>query len=258
MKFTEQQKLTKAEQERVSALLEKCREKEPFTLTFPMNEPEITYFLAEEEDSSLRGILALCRFSDTQYEILAFTDPDCRRQGVFTKLWSSAKVSLPGETGAGHVEVRTAVDDACLDAKQALLASGAKFRVEELEMRGGTEKAAEGAANDYAFRKTAKPDSDGAFCYEAADKVTRQSVFRSYIIPFSPERCFLLRLSVRKDLKGKGIGSRVFPEFMRVLSKEGYRTVTMQVSGANPAAVRLYEKAGFEITRSLKYYELPL
>ena len=45
---------------------------------------------------------------------------------------------------------------------------------------------------------------------------------------------------------------------MHVLSKEGYRTVTLQVSGANAAAVKLYEKAGFEIIRSLIYYELPL
>ena len=257
MKYTEQNKLTKAQQEQVKTLLDRCREKENFSLSFPMHEPQTKFFLAEDEDGTVRGALALCRFSSSEYEILAFTDPDLRRQGIFKKLWDSARMTLPGNTEES-VQVRAAAEEVCLDAAEALKALGARFRSEELEMRGSTETASEGAENDYAFRKTAKPDQDGAICYEAADKTTRESVFRSYVIPFAEDRCFILRVSVRKGLEGKGIGSRVFPEFMRVLSKEGYHTVTLQVSGANAAAVKLYEKAGFEIIRSLKYYELPL
>ena len=257
MKYTEQNKLTKAQQEQVKTLLDRCRSKENFSLSFPMHEPQTKFFLAEEEDGTIRGALALCRFSSSEYEILAFTDPDLRRQGIFKKLWDSARMTLPRNTEE-PVQVRAAAEEVCLDAAEALKALGARFRSEELEMRGSTETASEGAGNDYAFRKTAKPDQDGAICYEAADKTTRESVFRSYVIPFAEDRCFVLRVSVRKGLEGKGIGSRVFPEFMRVLSKEGYHTVTLQVSGANAAAVKLYEKAGFEIIRSLKYYELPL
>ena len=257
MKYTEQNKLTKAQQEQVKTLLDRCRSKENFSLSFPMHEPQTKFFLAEEEDGTIRGALALCRFSSSEYEILAFTDPDLRRQGIFKKLWDSARMTLPGNTEE-PVQVRAAAEEVCLDAAEALKALGARFRSEELEMRGSTETASEGAGNDYAFRKTAKPDQDGAICYEAADKTTRESVFRSYVIPFAEDRCFILRVSVRKGLEGKGIGSRVFPEFMHVLSKEGYQTVTLQVSGANSAAVKLYEKAGFEIIRSLKYYELPL
>ena len=257
MKYTEQNKLTKAQQEQVKTLLDRCREKENFSLSFPMHEPQTKFFLAEEEDGTIRGALALCRFSSSEYEILAFTDPDRRRQGIFKKLWDTARVSLPADTGE-PVKVQVAAEEACLDAAEVLKALRARFRTEELEMRGSTEKASEGAANDYAFRKTAKPDQDGAICYEAADKTTRESVFRSYVIPYAADRCFILRVSVRKGLEGKGIGSRVFPEFMRVLSKEGYHTVTLQVAGANAAAVKLYEKAGFGITRSIKYYELPL
>ena len=257
MKYTEQNKLTKAQQEQVKTLLERCRSKENFSLSFPMHEPQTKFFLAEDEDGTVLGALALCRFSSSEYEILAFTDPEHRRQGIFKKLWDSARMTLPGNTEE-PVQVRAAAEEVCLDAAEALKALGARFRSEELEMRGSTETASEGAGNDYAFRKTAKPDQDGAICYEAADKTTRESVFRSYVIPFAEDRCFILRVSVRKGLEGKGIGSHVFPEFMHVLSKEGYRTVTLQVSGANAAAVKLYEKAGFEIIRSLKYYELPL
>ena len=257
MKYTEQNKLTKAQQEQVKTLLDRCRSKENFSLSFPMHEPQTKFFLAEDEDGTVRGALALCRFSSSEYEILAFTDPDLRRQGIFKKLWDSARMTLPGNTEK-PVQVRAAAEEVCLDAAEALKSLGARFRSEELEMRGSTETASEGAGNDYAFRKTAKPDQDGAICYEAADKTTRESVFRSYVIPFAEDRCFILRVSVRKGLEGKGIGSRVFPEFMRVLSKEGYHTVTLQVSGANAAAVKLYEKAGFEIIRSLEYYELPL
>ena len=257
MKYTEQNKLTKAQQEQVKTLLDRCREKENFSLSFPMHEPETKFFLAEDEEGAVRGALALCRFSSSEYEILAFTDPDLRRHGIFKKLWDSARMTLPGNTEE-PLQVRAAAEEVCLDAAEALKSLGARFRSEELEMRGSTETASEGAGNDYAFRKTAKPDQDGAICYEAADKTTRESVFRSYVIPFAEDRCFILRVSVRKGLEGKGIGSRVFPEFMRVLSKEGYHTVTLQVSGANTAAVKLYEKAGFEIIRSLEYYELPL
>ena len=55
MKYTEQNKLTKAQQKEVKTLLDRCREKESFSLSFPMHEPHTKFFLAEDEDGTVRG-----------------------------------------------------------------------------------------------------------------------------------------------------------------------------------------------------------
>ena len=103
----------------MKTLLDRCRSKENFSLSFPIHEPQTKFFLAEDEDGTVRGALALCCFSSTEYEILAFTDPDLRRQGIFRQLWDSARMTFPGNTEEA-VKVRVAVDEACLDAAEAL------------------------------------------------------------------------------------------------------------------------------------------
>lgn len=259
MKYAEQKKLTKVQQDKVRALLEKCREYEAFSLSFPMHEANTLYFLAEQEDGSVAGALALCRFDSGNYEILAFTDPELRRQGIFTHLWKTAKNTLPGPSAVtGTVSVQAAVEEVCGDAQKVLEKMGAQLASTELEMTGDPARASEGAANDFHFRKTANRGTDGTICYEAIDRNTNKAVFRSFILPLSKEKCYIHHVAVHKGLEGQGIGGRVFPEFMGILNAEGFKTVALQVSASNQRAVKMYEKAGLQISCALKYYSLPL
>ena len=54
------------------------------------------------------------------------------------------------------------------------------------------------------------------------------------------------------------MGSELFPQFLGLLKKLGYKKAVMQVGSSNTPAVRLYTANGFRKTTSLRYYELLL
>ncbi len=256
MKITEQTRLNRGEQEAIRALLTRCRDKEPFTVTFPMLEQGTKFFILRDEESNApRSVLALCPLGETDFEVSAFTDPEYRRQGFFRKLWEKAKLSLPGKSSVSEpVTVRFALDSALKDALPVLLSIGAALKGEETEMRCDiSEKTV--AEYSCSFRRSA-PSGEGVICYEALSKNDSRPVFRCYVLPLKEGHCYLSRVSVRKDLIGTGVGSRVFPEFLAVLKRQGYKTASMQVSAANIPAVKLYEANGFRAFMKLRYYEL--
>lgn len=54
-------------------------------------------------------------------------------------------------------------------------------------------------------------------------------------------------MSVSKAWRGRGIGARLLDYLQAWAKSEGIRRVELQVMGNNPAAIALYEKAGFTI-----------
>jgi RimJ/RimL family protein N-acetyltransferase len=56
----------------------------------------------------------------------------------------------------------------------------------------------------------------------------------------------VVSISVRKEWRGKGIGTRLMQRMLELLGTEGCRQVSLSVQKANPA-VNLYRKTGFEI-----------
>jgi GNAT superfamily N-acetyltransferase len=57
------------------------------------------------------------------------------------------------------------------------------------------------------------------------------------------------QISVRRDLQGKGIGSHMMREYLRLARLHGLAQVTLSVSGQNEAAFRLYKRLGFGVRR---------
>lgn len=55
-----------------------------------------------------------------------------------------------------------------------------------------------------------------------------------------------LAISLYKDYRGQGIGTAMLKEMLRILQEKGYEQTSLAVQKAN-YAVRMYEKAGFEI-----------
>lgn len=256
MKLTEQSRLNRGEQEAIRTILMRSHEKEPFSITFPLLEPKTRFFIARDpETDAPRAVLALSKLDDTLYEVSAFTDPDCRRQGLFRALWEKAQLALPGQSLAGGpVTVRFALDSACKAALPVLLSIGASKTSEETEMRCDlSEKPLPGTK--YRFRRSA-PSGEGVICYEALPAEGDKPVFRCYLMPMKDAHCYLHRIAVQKDMVGRGIGSEVFPELLGVLRKQGYKQASLQVSAENLPAIRLYEKNGFTVTTSLRYYEI--
>jgi len=65
----------------------------------------------------------------------------------------------------------------------------------------------------------------------------------------------ILNLTVHPDLRRLGIGSKLMKHFLQLASRHQADTVLLEVRPSNTAAVRLYEKLGFnEIARRQNYY----
>ena len=55
-----------------------------------------------------------------------------------------------------------------------------------------------------------------------------------------------LAISLFKEYRGQGLGTRILRQMLDLLHKEGYRQVSLSVQKEN-YALRMYQKAGFEI-----------
>jgi [ribosomal protein S18]-alanine N-acetyltransferase len=58
---------------------------------------------------------------------------------------------------------------------------------------------------------------------------------------------FLVRIAVRADLHGQGIGTRLMDEAMRYFAGQAVTRILLNAEEANPRAHRLYEWFGFEL-----------
>ena len=89
MKIIHTTTLTDQQKNQVRNLVEICKQKEPVSLSAP-SEDGLDYFLAYDHEGSLAGFLFLYFTDDQICECTAFTAPDHRKQGVFTKLLNMA------------------------------------------------------------------------------------------------------------------------------------------------------------------------
>ncbi len=89
MKIIHTTALTDQQKNQMRSLVEICKQKEPVSLSAP-SEDGLDYFLAYDHEDSLAGFLFLYFTDDQICECTAFTAPDHRKQGVFTKLLNMA------------------------------------------------------------------------------------------------------------------------------------------------------------------------
>ena len=89
MKIIHTTALTDQQKNQGRSRVEICKQKEPVSLSAP-SEDGLDYFLAYDHEDSLAGFLFLYFTDDQICECTAFTAPDHRKQGVFTKLLNMA------------------------------------------------------------------------------------------------------------------------------------------------------------------------
>ena len=93
-------------------------------------------------------------------------------------------------------------------------------------------------------------------------RIYRQRALRSFIIgaPFyferrKPDVLTLTSLSVKPAFRGKGIGTSLINEFIRIGSQRGFRSVHLEVINSNFRAKALYERLGFTV---INYQTIPV
>ena len=64
----------------------------------------------------------------------------------------------------------------------------------------------------------------------------------------------ILMLAVDHRFRGRGLGSVLYREFHRQCALKGVRSVTLEVRVSNQAAIRFYERMGFQLTGRVSGY----
>ena len=105
---------------------------------------------------------------------------------------------------------------------------------------------------------------------EELHKLIKNETFRIMVWKDGEEilgHCILFRVmdeaeitsfSIRKDLRGKGIGTSFLTELLDYLRKDGAKIAFLDVRESNVAAQKLYRKCGFSpLGRRKRFYQNP-
>lgn len=89
----------------------------------------------------------------------------------------------------------------------------------------------------------------GVYVLEADDHILGYLILR-----FETEEGEIDEIAVEKEEEGKGLGTFILEESMKIFLNHGIRKVFLEVRKKNKKAIRLYEKNGFVLYRIRKNY----
>jgi len=209
---------------------------------FPVDEADL--FAIFEVDGIIRSAAAFLQEDEETYECYAFTEPDFRRQGLFTELLDLAIDELPEDTEFLFYTNGTEPDTlAAIDALEAELVL--EEHMMELDL------------NDWMMHHKQSSEHPVTMTLASEDEpLTRRyadtygsvniSVFSSYY--------YLYGFEIQEEYRGQGHGNRLFTQVLHDLAMLKPLPLRLQVSGENTPAVTLYKKTGFQITETLFGY----
>lgn len=240
MDITAVSALEPAKKEELSRLLAACRQKEPLTLSFPMDGAD--WYVLISDSGYVRSAAAFLREEELVWECAAFTHPAYRRKGLFSAALERGLSLLPPEA-----ELLFYADGKSLDAQGTLLALGAEFLGSEYMMELSPE--------------TKLPSLSPALKIQAAQRLTEEGTLLSFSCPYGSVRLlefeshyYLYDFEIHEPFRGQGYGKRFLSGVLKLLARRRRLPVSLQVSQSNPAAVGLYEKTGFRITETLSCF----
>lgn len=240
-------KPTKEQKKDMESLVASCREKEPMSLTAPLEEDlEYDLFLLYEKDH-LTAMAFLFFPDDTRCECCAFVEPAERRKGYFAKLLSKVLDLVEAyEKKLGQsVDFCFLADERTPSAQAVLEAMEAEYWYSEHTMARSLNPKDQAYVMD---SLTIEPEGDNLYSACLKGRV----IGTCAVIP-SGRQFYLYSFQIHEDYQGQGFGTQFLLGMLSLLSRTGHR-VTLQVSGQNYIARNLYKKTGFQTTESLSYY----
>ncbi|MDO5406694.1 MAG: GNAT family N-acetyltransferase [Eubacteriales bacterium] len=284
--------LTQQQMSEIAQLTALCQEHDHSHSSYPFEEDGAIHFLLYRRqtiDSGSEEMMLCCALALLPYdseepaaECIAFTRPDCRRQGYFTELLDLALDAFEDFDILFPVLVQVPDTLATLQALEAELDS------QELQMELSLEQISEPSESPFVLRRQDRSGDSG--CSGETDDTgedictwvlmkpgcpdsgtsTRTS-FRSVPVnsedtsdgtflgscqttPVSRSCVCLHHVEILPQYRRQGCGTALLEQLAAALKHSGVRRVILQVSGDNEAALALYKKQGFRITETLSYY----
>lgn len=241
--------LTQKQLQEIADLTTFCRRHDCIDLSYPVEEEHLTHFLGYLADGRLAACLTLIPYEETLAECCAFTHPDFRRQGFFSRLLEEALSQYP------DLDLLFAVSKNCTDALKALEAMGAEKDSEEhmMECDLGSwcmaqQAGISGSKGGHPFSLTRTSEAEYALLRSDTLCGTASAE------PVSETTVCLHHVEILSEFRNQGCGTAFLRLLLPSLSENGFRKVILQVAGDNAPAMALYKKTGFSVTKTLSYY----
>ena len=297
--------LTPRLKELLEALIHACRQAEPISLSLPEDgryylwisgAPSISSAPSSSAASEGSGeisdssetpaaCLILCPAGPDLWECYAFTRPDCRGQGLFTRLYGKALqlAQKEGEISGQEPELVFLSDGQSPQGQAALEAMGLELWYSEHQMEAcikDLDLTGSSTGTTRPLRLIRRRFFDQgmeswlylAFLSPAAGKPARAAQAAAPVqasgqkppanrprctgtcrlLPYGGGRFYLYHLEIIPDYRGYGLGRSLLHAVLASLPED--TQVILQVSSENTAALSLYKKTGFRITKTLSYY----
>lgn len=230
------------------------------------------------KDNELVGYIGICEFGGTAAEVNGMIHPDCRRRGIFTKLFSLAKDEWRKRECA---QILLLCDHSSASGQEFIKSTGAVYHSSEYEMYLRDDWKQDFAENNVVLRKARNQD---------AKEIARQnSIYfdealneEDITLPEEEEKygwlIFLAEadgktigkvhletggkvggiygLGVIPEYRKKGYGREILIQSIGKLAEIGIRDVKLQVAVKNNTALNIYKSCGFEETSTMDYYEM--
>ncbi|MCD8224281.1 MAG: GNAT family N-acetyltransferase [Clostridiales bacterium] len=238
-----------------------CRKSDSCSFSYPSDEENTRhYFLLEGK--TLLAALALVFFDENEpAECVAFTHPDHRRHGFFSRLLTHARRDYPG------ILLLFSVNDSCAPALAVLRHLDAKLQCRELSMEldfrmnpGMIPKIACTAKSlpDRYFLRSHK-EKDGTVrwkLYTIGQNPRSFCTFAGSALTSPAGDCSVCfhQVEIRPTLRGRGLGGTLLRLILTRLADTGTARILLHVSADNLPAVSLYKKTGFRVRETLSFY----
>lgn len=236
--------LDSARKPAVQSMIDAVLEKEPVTVSFPIEGASL-YALFVEGDSVLSA-LALTEESPDFMECCAFTHPAFRRRGLFSELLDRVLDRIPEDT-----ELIFYTDHKSSDAMAALAALEAELLSDEYMMELSVPDMRALSGSECPAGQI--PDVSEELCDGVRTRFYRNP-YGSLCISMFSSCYYLYGFEIQEEYRNKGHGTGLLLAVLADLFSEDPRPVRLQVSGSNQAALALYKKTGFQITEILSCY----
>jgi len=269
----------------INTLIDLCNSRDGIRLTFDPDddlkeEDDINTFLLYDKD---RLVSAVLLFAPTrkEAEITAFTRPEYRRQGCFTRLMKEVRKDLRRR---GTPELLFVCDSRSRDGLSTVSHIKAVYDFSEFLMRfdpaglppltvdsGLTLKpcAEEDSPELLAIgmdafdqsREDAEDFNRGMYTSDRREfhTICLDDRIIGMIGVYREETGLLVHgFALRKEFRGRGFGKQALYSLLTKYSGENRdRDILLEVNAENPGALSLYTKMGFRTLREYRYSRLP-
>jgi len=237
--------LNSIQKNQIQSIVDASSAFEPVKITFPMDDAD--FYGLFEADGIIRSAAAFSMEDDDAYECCACTDPDFRKQGMFSAILETAIDELPEDTqflfytdrkSADTLAVLSSLEAECMIDEHMM----------EIDVSSISQLTEQLSSNMQCGLQMTESVLDGTRTFSYSDPFgsVHISVFSSYY--------YLYGFEIAEKHRQKGHGTKLLLQVLKDLSDHKPMPVRLQVSGTNIPAMQLYNKTGFRITETLSCY----